>query len=163
VSSKAQPEQITQALKLLDQSIRLAVSAGFKRAGIEESYASSEVLCFLHETPGISGAKLARLCMVTPQTMNQMLSRLERQGFVYRQEDPEHGRILNCYLTPAGTAYGARCEAVLNSVLNGMQRGISAADRHLFQSLITRFTSNVMLLNDEPEQPPAAKGRKAAF
>jgi DNA-binding MarR family transcriptional regulator len=56
-------------------------------------------LSVLAEEPGLSNAALARRSFVTPQTMNQIMVRLEAAGLVERRAHPEHGRVLQAYLT----------------------------------------------------------------
>ena len=57
----------------------------------------------LGRDPGLHGAALARACFVTPQTMHQLLQRLERGGLISRASEPTHGRRLAYTLTASGT------------------------------------------------------------
>ena len=59
-------------------------------------------LSVLEEQPGLSGAALARRSFVTPQTMNTIVSNLEGAGLLVRRPHPEHGRVLQAYVTPQG-------------------------------------------------------------
>ncbi|GIE28860.1 MarR family transcriptional regulator [Actinoplanes italicus] len=61
-------------------------------------------LLVLGEHPGISGANLARRCMVTPQTMATMLANLETRGLVERRRSEDHGQVLVSRLTRSGQA-----------------------------------------------------------
>jgi DNA-binding MarR family transcriptional regulator len=61
-------------------------------------------LLTLGEHPGISGANLARRCMVTPQTMATMLANLETRGLVERRRSEDHGQVLVSRLTRSGQA-----------------------------------------------------------
>ena len=58
----------------------------------------------LANEPGLSGAELARRLLISPQGAQLALSALERRGLVERKQDPEHGRILQAYLTDDGRA-----------------------------------------------------------
>ena len=60
------------------------------------------VLSVLTRDPGASGADLARACNTTPQAMNGVLVKLEREGLVERHPHPTHGRILQVDLTSEG-------------------------------------------------------------
>jgi DNA-binding MarR family transcriptional regulator len=66
-------------------------------------------LALLETTPGLSNAELARLNLVTPQTMNAIVQKLEDSRLLVRRPDPNHGRILTAHLTAAGRAVLARC------------------------------------------------------
>lgn len=54
--------------------------------------------------PGVSGAQLARVCEVTPQTMTTVLSNLESKGLITRTQSSVHQKVLVTSLTPGGRA-----------------------------------------------------------
>jgi DNA-binding MarR family transcriptional regulator len=56
----------------------------------------------LANDPGLSGAELARRLLISPQGVQFALTALERRGLVERKQDPQHGRILQAYLTDEG-------------------------------------------------------------
>ncbi|HYB81436.1 MAG TPA: MarR family transcriptional regulator [Mycobacterium sp.] len=66
------------------------------------STAQIGVLRQLANEPGLSGAELARRLLVSPQGVQFALTSLERRGLVERKPDPQHGRILQAYLTGEG-------------------------------------------------------------
>ena len=63
------------------------------------------VLAYLEEFPGISSADLARLTLLTPQTVFVIVANLERRDIIERNADAVHGRIQNIHLTKAGQNY----------------------------------------------------------
>jgi DNA-binding MarR family transcriptional regulator len=62
------------------------------------------VLRQLADEPGLSGAELARRLLISPQGVQLALTALERRGLVERKQDPQHGRILQAYLSDEGRA-----------------------------------------------------------
>src|SRR5271166_50043 len=60
------------------------------------------ILFALEREPGVSGAKLARVCTVTPQTVQVLLRGIEANGWIVRSKHPENERILLARLTPDG-------------------------------------------------------------
>lgn len=62
------------------------------------------VLRQLTNQPGLSGAELARRLLITPQGVQIALTALEKRGLVERKQDPQHGRILQVFLTDEGRA-----------------------------------------------------------
>ncbi|MCX4091348.1 MarR family winged helix-turn-helix transcriptional regulator [Nocardia sp. alder85J] len=56
----------------------------------------------LANEPGLSGAELSRRLLITPQGVQMALTALERRGLVERKPDPQHGRIIQAYLTDEG-------------------------------------------------------------
>ena len=69
------------------------------------------VLTMIVAYPGLSGADLARLAFLTPQTINVIVGNLERDGAVEKSAHATHGRILRLHATPKGRALLKRCRA----------------------------------------------------
>ena len=67
------------------------------------------VLTMVVNYPGISGAELARLTFLTPQTINVIVRNLVRAGLVEKSADAAHGRILRLHATARGEALLKRC------------------------------------------------------
>lgn len=63
----------------------------------------------------VSAATIARLCHITPQTLQSILTRATREGWIVRGSSQSNGRIVTASLTPRG-------EAIL-------QQGLQAAER----------------------------------
>jgi DNA-binding MarR family transcriptional regulator len=66
------------------------------------STAQIGVLRQLSNEPGLSGAELARRLLISPQGVQLALTALEKRGLVQRKKDPQHGRILQAFLTDKG-------------------------------------------------------------
>lgn len=66
------------------------------------STAQIGVLRQLSNEPGLSGAELARRMLISPQGVQLALTALEKRGLVQRKQDPQHGRILQAFLTDQG-------------------------------------------------------------
>ncbi|VTU29249.1 MarR family winged helix-turn-helix transcriptional regulator [Variovorax sp. PBL-E5] len=60
------------------------------------------VLTMLVAYPGISNAEIARLAMLTPQTVSVIVSNLERSGALERRAHAVHGRIQHLDVTAEG-------------------------------------------------------------
>lgn len=86
------------------------------------------VLTMIRAYPGCSNADIARLAMLTPQTVHAIIGALRHRHLITRQPNPVHGRILNIELTPAGAALLGRgraralaIEAGLTELLRGTE------------------------------------------
>ena len=86
-------------------------------------------LSVLRSRPGLSNAQLARRSLVTPQSMIEILSKLERRGLVRRDVDPSHGRILRTELTPAGRELLTEVEPAMASMQAQILSDVSEPDR----------------------------------
>jgi DNA-binding MarR family transcriptional regulator len=85
------------------------------------------VLTMLKAYPGLSGAGLARVALLTPQTVGVIIRNLERTGAIKKTPHPVHGRVLQWTLTRRGTALLGKC-----------RRHVRALERRLAAGLTTR-------------------------
>jgi DNA-binding MarR family transcriptional regulator len=69
------------------------------------------VLTMIAAYPGLSGADLAKLTFLTPQTINVIVRNLERDGAIEKTAHATHGRILRLHATAKGQALLKRCRA----------------------------------------------------
>jgi DNA-binding MarR family transcriptional regulator len=67
------------------------------------------VLTMIVAYPGVSGADLARLTFLTPQTINVIVRNLEKAGTIEKSAHAVHGRILHLTATTKGQALLKRC------------------------------------------------------
>lgn len=81
--------------------------------------------------PGVSGAELARLTFLTPQTINVIVGNLVRAALVEKSARAEHGRIRRLHATARGKALLRRCrvrvmeiERRLSGLLDGEEERV---------------------------------------
>jgi DNA-binding MarR family transcriptional regulator len=114
--------RIGYELKRAQLAFCIAADDALREVGLTN--AQYAVLAMLEESGSLSGADLARLCYVTPQTMNQLVTGLEVRALVRRSPHPTHGRILQTGLTQAGqeliTAAHERVRAVEAAMVAGL-------------------------------------------
>ena len=84
------------------------------------SVAQYTTLSILRSRSGLSNAQLARRLWVTPQSMNEVIAALERDGLVARSPAANHGRVLEMTLTEAGQEALARCEEAVTEMESRM-------------------------------------------
>jgi len=86
------------------------------------------VLTMLAAYPGISGADVARLALLTPQTVSVIVANLERAGAVVRRAHAVHGRIQHIDVTDAGRRLLARCRERAHALERKLKAKLSAND-----------------------------------
>ena len=74
------------------------------------------VLTMLAAYPGHSNADLARLALLTPQTVSVIVANLERAGSIVRRPHAIHGRIQHLDLSESGNALLATCRARVHAI-----------------------------------------------
>ena len=108
--------------------------------------------------------------MVTPQTMNQILTRLELDGLIVREPDPEHGRILRARVTEQGRQRFERGCALADGLIDEAQSGLSPGERAELLRLLGRCQDNLLRiaraekapLEDIESMPVRRPARKSA-
>lgn len=113
----------------LNQGIRREMSGhlGQWRLSVQEY----TTLSVLKARPGLSNAQLARRALVTPQSMLEILGKLEDRGLVQRQADPAHARILKAKLTRKGVALLSKADPEIASIQERMLADIPASQRQI--------------------------------
>jgi DNA-binding MarR family transcriptional regulator len=100
-------------LGYLVRQANVAVRAAMDRALADLGVTPPQfaVLTMIAAYPGLSGADLARLTFLTPQTINVIVGNLEKAGAVEKSAHALHGRILRLTATARGQALLKRCRA----------------------------------------------------
>ncbi len=96
------------------------------------------VLLVLSEEPGLSGAALARRCLVTPQTMSSVLGTLEGRGLVERKPHPIHQHILEARLTRSGRTLLAKADQAAMAVEQALDAEFDGEERERLLALLGR-------------------------
>jgi len=84
------------------------------------------VLTMLKAYPGLSGADLARVALLTPQTVGVIIRNLERDGAIRKTPHPVHGRVLQWTLTRRGATLLERCRRHVDAVERRLVAGLGA-------------------------------------
>lgn len=91
------------------------------------------VLTMLVAYPGLSGADLARLALLTPQTVSVIVANLEKAGSVVRQPHPVHGRIQTLEVTDGGKALLTQCRERVLRLEAQLAAGLSPDEEQLIR------------------------------
>lgn len=84
------------------------------------------VLTMLRAYPGLSGADLARVALLTPQTVGVIIRNLERSGAIRKTPHPVHGRVLMWTLTRRGGSLLDKCRRHVQALERRLMAGLSA-------------------------------------
>ena len=92
----------------------------------------------LANEPGLSGAELARRLLITPQAAQLAQAALERRGLVERKQDPQHGRIMQAYLTDQGRAVTSAVLADALAAHESVFGVLTSDEQQLLHDLLAR-------------------------
>jgi len=104
------------------------------------------VLTMLGAYPGISGADLARLSLLTPQTMSVIVSNLERAGLLSRKPHTQHGRIQVIELTEAGRQQLAHSKHAVRQVEEALLKNVPAEEERIIRRWLVSVAKESMLI-----------------
>lgn len=123
----------------------LRQASGAFRARVDRALADLEVtapqfavLTMVGAYPALSGADLARLTLLTPQTVNVIVANLKRSGALASTPHPIHGRILQLSLTAEGKSLLARCKTRVDRLEARLAEGLSARDEQIVRRWLVR-------------------------
>jgi DNA-binding MarR family transcriptional regulator len=97
------------------------------------------VLTMLRAYPGLSGADLARVALLTPQTVGVIIRNLERDGAIKKTPHPVHGRVLQWTLTRGGGALLDQCRRPVQALERRLIAGLGAKA----QATVRRWLSKI--------------------
>lgn len=107
------------------------------------SLAEYTTLSVLAARGGLSNAQLARRALITPQSMNEVLARLEARRLVKRQS-AETGRARPAALTAAGRTLLRQADKSTAAVERELLAGLGAADRARLVELLELISGNLI-------------------
>jgi len=128
--------RVGYALKQAQQALRAAMDDALRPHGL--TTAQYAALAALEEGGALSGAELARRSFVTPQTMTDIVAKLEAAGLVERQPGGADRRVVRLGLTEAGRSRLAGGHAVVEAVEERMLRGFADAERAWLRDALRR-------------------------
>ncbi|MFK7919099.1 MAG: MarR family winged helix-turn-helix transcriptional regulator [Ilumatobacter sp.] len=127
---------------LVDRSVQRELQHIVVRHGL--SLPEYSTLSVLHATPELSNAELARRSLVTPQSMNEVIARLEQRHLVERRNHPDHGRILLTSVTEAGRGVIVGAAADVAAFEDELVDGIPADDVAQTKQVLTTVLSRLL-------------------
>lgn len=151
-SNSAQVPQIGEAMRgeeghlpyLLSQAqaaMRLALERALADLGVTPPQFS--ILTMIDSYPGLSGADLARLTMLTPQTINLIVRNLERDGLIAKSPDDVHGRILRLQTTAAGHGLRMKCRERASRVEKRVTVGLAASEEKVIRRWLVQLAKDM--------------------
>jgi DNA-binding MarR family transcriptional regulator len=122
-------------------AVRLALERAF--ADLDVTLPQFSVLTMVHAYPGVSGAELARLTLLTPQTINLIVKNLERDGLIVKTPDDVHGRIIHIEITDKGRQLRQKCRTRADQMEKLLEENLSDAEQRTIRRWLVRVTQSL--------------------
>lgn len=106
--------------------------------GLDLTVRQYSTMAVLAAKPDQSGAHLARLCLVTPQSMAAILSKLGERGLIERSPSEIHERVLLARLSAKGWALLRRAEALTEGAGARLEETLRPAERSQLREYLQR-------------------------
>lgn len=101
------------------------------------------VLTMLKAYPGLSGADLARVALLTPQTVSVIIRNLERDGAIRKTPHPVHGRVLQWTLTSHGTRLLEKCRLIAQGHERRLADGLDAKTEQVVRQWLSKIATDL--------------------
>src|SRR5690349_14574528 len=128
-------------VKRVQQSVRRRSDAVLRSTGL--SMSQYAVLRALADHPDASASELSRLCFVTRQSLQDVLSGLRSAGLVAESDLQTRGRARALELTPSGMRRLAAAHGAVMGVERAMTAGLTAEARRQLVAALTRCAENL--------------------
>ena len=120
---------IAYLLRQAQAAVRQRIERALDDLGV--TYPQFTVMTMIRSYDGLSGADIARLSLLTPQTVTVIVRNLVRDGLVVREKHATHGRILTLALSADGRTLLTRCRRRLAPIEAAMVGDLSEADERI--------------------------------
>jgi DNA-binding MarR family transcriptional regulator len=141
-SEKPAPVLVLSVLRtawLLDQAVARALTP------FQLHYAQFNALLLLQQQApaGVRPSAIGEFLCVSRPNVTKLLARLHARALVEERPDPEDGRAIRAFITPAGAACLEKASEALHRDLLALVGTIPGADARTLLSLLDQFRDNI--------------------
>ncbi|MGQ0838314.1 MarR family winged helix-turn-helix transcriptional regulator [Actinokineospora sp.] len=138
-------QQADPGIELLGATIRgadhaLSTETAALLREIDLSVRQYSTMLILADSPGMSGAHLARVCLVTPQSMAAILAKLSSRNLIERAPSQVHERVLLARLSDEGWTLLRKAEALTKSANELLTSTLRPNERKQLCDYLQRIT-----------------------
>jgi DNA-binding MarR family transcriptional regulator len=132
---------IAYLLRQAQAATRLTLERALADLGITSPQFA--VLTMLRAYPGLSGADLARMALLTPQTVGVIIRNLERGGAIRKTPHPVHGRVLQWTLTRRGGTLLDKCRRRAVALERRLVAGVGAKSQVTIRRWLSKIAADL--------------------
>ena len=106
------------------------------------TYAQLMVLRVIDQEPGITAKEILMQMDTDKATLSGVISRLERDNYIYRVKNDKDGRIRNIYTSEGSDELCKEVEGIEAACIVDLVKGISDEEADMFINILDRFIEN---------------------
>lgn len=106
------------------------------------TYAQLMVLRVIDAEPGITAKEILMQMDTDKATLSGVISRLERDNYIYRVQNDKDGRVRNIYVSEGSERLCEEVSVIEEACMKDMIQGISEEDADKFIQVLDMFIAN---------------------
>jgi len=138
----SQEESIGRWISLLYRQAKITIGQQLKQCGIGTG--QYPLLLVLYHEDGIIQDEIAHRLGINKATTARGLKKLEHDGFVTRERDPDDMRAFRIHLTEKGRSLESQIRRVLTTWTGTLSAGFSKQEKNMVLELLKRMHENAM-------------------
>jgi len=136
VKSRPGEDRLIYLVSMARNRLQGRLKSALAADGVRVTPAQSGILFLLKHRDGRTMTELGRALAIDNATITGLVDRLERAGFVRRNESASDRRALNVSITSEGVAEADRAKAVVKRVNGSIKAGFSAGEVEALKKIL---------------------------
>ena len=132
---------LSYLVKLVEHKVRNKIDAALLHLGLTAAQYST--LSILENEEKLTNAQLARMCSVTPQTMNKIMNNLEQDGFVKKTSSADHGLKINFEMTAKAHKIVCKAHTAVNEIEKNTIKGLNKTQYQDLENALKKCLENL--------------------
>ncbi len=125
--------------KIIDYYIHDAL----QNAGLDLSKEQMIVLKKLHDKDGLAQNDLAFLTLRNKSSLTRLLVKMEKKGFINRQQSEDDKRSNHVYLTDSGKEIYKKTRPLIKNIITTMEQNLSAVEKQQIIQVLKKIQFNL--------------------
>jgi len=136
------PDTMGMYISVIYRHMQILISDALKPYGIGNGQLSFFLAIATEE--GISQKKLSEELLIDKTTTAKAITKLEKEGYVRREVDPDDKRSQRLFLTEEGKEVLPKVEEILGTITRQSTTGINSEDFETMMRTLNEVLNNVM-------------------
>lgn len=136
-------KEIREGLLWAERSRKQLIRPKLQELGLTPGQGQVGILNRLLQKPNISQRELADLCHLDVTTMSRSLDRLEEEGYLRREKNPDCRRSYQVCLTKAGEKKAKEVQAVLRQMDEIICKDLTEQEHSEFLRILRKICGNM--------------------